>query len=160
MLVETERFGSFEMDEEKRIKFPEGIPGFEDMRFFVIIRNEQTYPVYWLQSLESKYVALPVMVVFGVVEDYMVQLRDDDLQTLSVKSQDDLLVMNVVVIPEDVTQMTANLAAPIIVNAREGLGKQVIIDVNELPMRYPIYEAVLATLKGGSADAGVVSEAR
>lgn len=160
MFVETERFGAFEMEESKKLVFPSGLPGFEDMQDFVIIRNESTYPIYWLQSLESKYIALPVIMLFGIVEDYSVQLRDDDLRELSVESQDDLLVMNVVVIPEDITRMTANLAAPIIINARAGLGRQVIIDVRELPMRYPIYDAVMNAIKGGDPDAGTVTESR
>lgn len=160
MLVETDRFGVFEMDESKKLEFPSGIPGFEDLHEFVIIKNESTFPIYWLQSLESKYIALPVIMLFGLIEDYTVQLRDDELKELCVESQDDLLVMNVVVIQEDITKMTANLAAPIIINARAGLGRQVIIDVRELPIRFPIYEAVMNAVKGGVADAGAVTEGR
>jgi flagellar assembly factor FliW len=159
MLIET-RFGMSETNDNKIINFYSGLPGFEDLHQFIIIEVGNTKPIYWLQSLESKYIALPVIMLFGIVEDYSVQLRDDDLRELSVESQDDLLVMNFVVIPEDITRMTANLAAPIIINARAGLGRQVIIDVRELPMRYPIYDAVMNAIKGGDPDAGTVTESR
>jgi len=160
VFIETERFGSFEMDERKSVDFPAGLPGFEDLHTFIIIKTNETQPLYWLQSTENKYIALPVVVPFEIVDEYTIQIRDDELRGLKVESQDDLLIMNVVVIPEDITKMTVNLAAPIIINAKLGLGKQIVIDAKEMPLRFPIYDAVKRILKGGSKDAGIVKESR
>ncbi|MDL2220631.1 flagellar assembly protein FliW [Eubacteriales bacterium OttesenSCG-928-N14] len=158
MFIETERFGSFELDDTKVIDFPQGLPGLEELHQYVIVKVEETEPIYWLQSAEEKYIALPVIVPFEIMEDYTLQIRDKELSELKVEDQNDLLIMNVVVIPEQIEKMTANLAAPIIVNAKAGLGKQIIVDAKELPVRYPIYESVMYALKGGAADAGSVSE--
>ncbi len=158
MFIETERFGSFEMDDSKAINFPAGLPGFEDLHVFVIIKNKETQPIYWLQSAENKYIALPVIVPFEIISDYIIQIRDDELRELKVECQDDLLITNVVVIPEDVTKMTVNLAAPIVINAKIGVGKQIIIDAKSMPIRFPIYEAMLDAMKGGSEDAGAVAQ--
>ena len=157
MFIETERFGSFEIDDDKSINFPAGLPGFEDLHTFIIIKNSDSYPIYWLQSAEDKYIALPVVVPFDIVNEYIIQIRDDELRELKVECQDDLLITNVVVIPEDITKMTANLAAPIIINAKLGLGKQIIIDAKEMPIRFPIYDAVMKVLKEGSKDAGTIA---
>ncbi len=160
MYIETERFGSFKMDKSKSVHLPAGLPGFEDLRTFIIIKNEETQPLYWLQSTENKYIALPVVVPFELVDDYTIQIRDDELRELKVECQDDLLITNVVVIPEDITQMTVNLAAPIVINAKLGTGKQIIIDSKEMPMRFPIYDALMTFLKEGNKHAGTVTENR
>ncbi len=156
MHIETSRFGDFEFPDNKVISFPSGLPGFEDLQRFVILEIEKSKPLYWLQSTDNKYIALPAMIPFELMDNHSLQVRDSDLEELHVEEQSDLIVMNVVVIPEDIRQMTVNLAAPIIINAKEGIGKQILIDAKELPIRYPIYDAVMRAAKGGKENAGAV----
>jgi flagellar assembly factor FliW len=158
MIIETDRFGPFELKDSKIIDFPLGLPGFEDLTKFIILEIKETRPVYWLQSTENKYISLPIIIPFEIIEDYFIEIRETEMQELSVESKNDLLIMNVVVIPEDIRKMTVNLAAPIIINAKIGIGKQIIIDALELPVRFPIYNAIMNSLKGGEADAGTVKE--
>ena len=152
MQIET-RFGTSETHEERIINFPAGLPGFEELHRFIIIEASNTKPIYWLQSVEDKDIALPVIISFAVLNDYNINIRENELDDLFVESKNDLLVLNVVVIPEDMTKMTVNLAAPVVINAKRGVGKQIIIDASELPLRYPVYEAIRESLKGGSKDA-------
>ncbi len=156
MYIETSRFGDFEFPDNKVIAFPQGLPGFEDLHRFVILEIEKSKPLYWLQSTENKAIALPTIIPFELLDNHIIQVRDSDLEDLHVEDQSDLIVMNVVMIPEDVTQMTANLAAPIFINAKEGIGKQVLIDAKELPIRYPIYDAVMCAVKEGKENAGAL----
>ena len=159
MLIETDRFGSFDTKDNKVINFPQGLPGFEELSSFIILEVPQTKPIYWLQSTEDKYIALPVILSFEILDDYYIDIRENELEELRVESQNDLLVMNVVVIPEKIENMTVNLAAPIIINAVRGYGKQIIIDAKTLPIRWPVYEAIMKCLdKGGEQDAGAVEE--
>ena len=161
MLIETDRFGCFDTKDSKLIEFPTGIPGFEDLHYFIILEIAQTRPIYWLQSTENKYIALPVILTFEILDDYYIDIRENELEDLMVESQNDLLVMNVVVIPEQVDKMTVNLAAPIIINTKRGIGKQIIIDAQTLPIRWPVYDAIMKSLiKGGQQDAGAVQESR
>lgn len=161
MLIDTDRFGSFDTKDSKLIEFPSGIPGFEELHNFIILEISQTKPIYWLQSTENKYIALPVILTFEILEDYYIDIRENELEDLFVESQNDLLVMNVVVIPEKVEDITVNLAAPIVINTRRGVGKQIIVDAQALPIRWPVYEAIMKSLqKGGEQDAGAVQESR
>jgi flagellar assembly factor FliW len=160
MLIET-RFGTSETDQSKIITFKAGLPGFEDLHKFIIIEASNTKPIYWLQSIENKHIALPVIITFAILSDYNINIRENELEDLKVDSKNDLLILNVVVIPEDITKMTVNLAAPIVINAKRGIGKQILIDAAELPIRYPIYTAIMENLKkGGEEDAGAVTESR
>lgn len=160
MMIETERFGSFDTNDNKIIEFPWGLPGFEDLRKFIIVEVSETRPIYWLQSAENKYIALPVIVSFEVLSDYNIYIKEHELEGLFVESKNDLLILNVAVIPQNIKDMTLNLAAPIVINVKRGIGKQIIIDAKELPIRFPGYEAVMKSAKGGKADAGALSENR
>jgi flagellar assembly factor FliW len=101
MLIET-RFGTSEADEKKIIRFPSGLPGFENLREFIIIEVGNTKPIYWLQSTEDKQIALPVIISFAILDDYDINIRENELEGLYVESQNDLLILNVVVFPDDV----------------------------------------------------------
>lgn len=158
MYIETERFGNFELADSKVITFPRGIPGFEELRKFIILEIADSRPLLWLQSVENKYIALPMIVAFDFIEDFYIGLRDSELEELDIEDESDLLVTNIVVIPEDIRKMTVNLAAPVVINVKRGIGKQIIIDAEELPTRYPIYEPIMNFLKGGRKDAGTVQE--
>ena len=159
MLIDTDRFGTFDTKDSKLIEFPQGLPGFEELHHFIILEVGQTKPIYWLQSTENQYVALPVILTFEILDDYYIDIRDNELEELNVQSQNDLLIMNVVVIPEQMEKMTVNLAAPIVINAVRGIGKQIIVDAKTMPVREPIYEAILNKIsKEGQNDAGAVEK--
>lgn len=159
MLIDTDRFGTFDTKDSKLIEFPQGLPGFEDLHYFIILEVGQTKPIYWLQSTEDKHIALPVILTFEILDDYYIDIRDNELEELHVESQNDLLIMNVVVIPEAISKMTVNLAAPIVINAVRGIGKQIIVDAKTMPIRMPVYEAIMNKIaKGGRDDAGAVEK--
>lgn len=158
MIVDTDRFGSFDIKDGKVIEFPWGLPGFEDLKKFIILEVSDTKPIYWLQSTENKFIALPVIVSFELLSDYSIYIKENELEGLYVESKNDLLILNVVVVPEDIKDMTINLAAPIVINVKHGIGKQIIIDAKELPIRYPGYEVVMKARKEGKADAGAVTK--
>ena len=158
MIIETDRFGSFDTKDSKIINFPSGLPGFDDLSKFIILEVGETKPIYWLQSTENRHISLPVIITFEILDDYNIDIRDNDLEDLEFESKNDLLIMNVVVVPSDIERMTVNLAAPIIINAKHGIAKQIIIDAAELPIRYPIYDAIMKSIEGGGKDAGTVQE--
>lgn len=161
MLIDTDRFGTFDTRDSKLIKFPQGLPGFEDLHDFIILEVGHTKPIYWLQSTEDKFIALPVILTFEVLDDYYIDIRDNELDELHIESQNDLLIMNVVVIPEQIEKMTVNLAAPIVINAVRGIGKQIIIDAKSMSVRMPIYDAIMKRVdEGGQEDAGTVEKNR
>lgn len=161
MLIETERFGIFELKDKKTLHFPNGIPGFEELRSFILLETEENKPLLWLQSIENKHIALPVVIPFELIGDYYVDVRENELSDLNLEAPDDLLILCVVVIPEDVRKMTTNLASPIVINAKRGVGKQLVIDAATLPLRFPIYDIIMQKLIGEEkANAGVVTQSR
>jgi flagellar assembly factor FliW len=149
MSFPTRRFGQIEVPENKIVRFADGIPGLECMKRSILIKVEETLPFYWLQSVEDGDVALPVINPLSFEKSYSPSVEDSVFDELALDREEDLLVVTVAVIPQDITKMTANMAAPLLINIEKNIGKQVILDNATWPMRYPIYDAVCLMLKEG-----------
>ena len=161
MLINTIRFGQVEIDGSKLIKFEEGIPGLEEYHEYALLQFEDSYPIMWLQSTEDRGVCLPVLDTFAVIEEYVFDIDDADVKELNLDGPEDLYVASVLVIPEDIRKMTANLAAPIVINTATGRAKQIIIGGSEYNVRAPVFPDIqkAITREEGGADAGTVKEA-
>ncbi len=156
MLIKTSTFGNLEIDEEKIITFREGIPGFENLKRFIVVILDQTKPFFWLQAIDED-ISLPLISPFDILQDYSPIIDDQVFADLGLDREEDLLVLNVAVIPREVTRMTANLAAPILINIAANVGRQVLTEGSEYQIRQPIFESVCRLMQGGSKDAGTDS---
>jgi flagellar assembly factor FliW len=141
MHIQTAVFGELDISEDRIITFPEGIPGFENLTKFVIIILDQTKPFLWLQSVDDD-VSIPVISPFDIDRDYSPSVDDALFEEIQLHREEDLLVLVVAVIPPVITRMTANMAAPILINIAENLGRQVLVEDGEYPIRCPIFETV------------------
>lgn len=148
MNIETSTFGKLQIDEEKIITFENGIPGFENLKKFVIIILQQTHPFLWLQSVEED-ISLPMMSPFEIDEQYSPTIDDQELEMLKVNDEKDVLVLVVCVIPQDVSKMTANMVAPVLINIKAGLGKQVLANEGKYQVRQPIFDFISKKMHGG-----------
>ena len=161
MQIDTVRFGQVEIDEEKLIIFDDGIPGLEEYHKYALLQFEESYPIIWLQSSEDSAICLPVMDTFSVIQGYVFDIDDADVKALNLSGPEDLHVVSVLVIPDDIQNMTANLAAPIIINTVSGRAKQIVLAGSDYNVRVPIFPDICKMVmeKEGDADAGSVKEA-
>src|SRR5207253_3958034 len=83
--------------------------------------------------------AFPVLEPELFTETYKVTLTKSDLEALKLPSQAQARYFSIVTIPDDPTQMTANLKAPIVVNIREKIARQCVLQDNNLAIREPIF---------------------
>jgi len=150
-----------EVDEARAIKFDDGIPGLEQYREYALLQFEESYPIVWLQSTEERGICLPVLDTFVVLPGYVFDIDEADAKSLELTKPEELHVVSVVVIPEDVSGMTVNLAAPIIINTITGKAKQVVLSGSEYNVRAPVFEDVcrLVAREEGDVDASSVKEA-
>lgn len=156
MLFSTTRFGDIDIAEEKIIHMRDGLPGLEDNKRFALLSTEETEPFHWLQSLDAADVSLAVINPYLLFPAYQPAVPEEALRQLGISdSLDDLLVLTVAVIPGDVKNMTTNLLAPILVNAKRNEGRQVILENSDYDLRHPIFREIRqAVQQGGVSDAG------
>jgi len=149
MIVTTKNFGEIEIADDKIIKFPAGIIGFPDLTDFALIHDEEKGPgsIHWLQSMQEPAFAMPVMDPLTVAEDYNPQVDDEILKPIGEIVPEELLVLVTVTVPSDLTKMTINLRGPFVINAATKKAVQVIIEGDEYPVKFPIYD-ILKSRKG------------
>lgn len=140
MKVKTTRFGTMEIDENKLITFPGGIPGFENLRRFFILPVEGTQDIQWLQAVEKPEVALLVIDPFKFFKGYSVDIPEIALKELEIKEPSEALVLTTITVPRDNPGgTTANLVAPIVINTRLKRAKQVILNGSPYTTRHRLF---------------------
>ena len=150
MNINTKIFGEIGVDESKIITFPSGIIGFPDLKQFLLIHDEekQDSTISWLQSIEEPAFAMPVVDPLNIIGTYNPTVEDELLLNLGDLDEKEMLVLVTITVPQDITKMTVNLAAPIVVNAKNKKAVQIIIDDPEYKVKYPIDDI----LKSKKAD--------
>jgi flagellar assembly factor FliW len=156
MRISTTRFGDINIAPGKIITMPDGLPGLETFKRYALLSTEETEPFHWLQSLEAADVSLAVINPYLLFPDYKPMVPEEVFELLGTENTEDVLVLTVAVIPQEFRSMTTNLLAPILINTRNNMGKQVILENREYDLRHPVYEKIRKLVhKGGASDAGV-----
>jgi flagellar assembly factor FliW len=141
MQITTKLFGEIEATEEKTLVFPGGIVGFPELQKFMLIHDaeNESNNISWLQSIEEPAFAMPVIDPLMLLADYDPMVDDDMLQILGELAPEDMLVVVTITVPSDITKMTANFKAPIIINAANKKACQLIIDDDRYEVKHPVY---------------------
>lgn len=137
MKINTNYHGEMEIQDSDIITLNNGMVGFEDLRRFVLIKEEDLFLEY-LQCIDDN-VAFVVMDPFFIKKDYVFEIPDSVILELDIKSEEDVVIKTVVVIPEDVNKIRTNLQSPIVFNKSNNQGKQIILD-DTYPMRYEFFD--------------------
>ena len=135
----TTRFGNLSFEEGDILRFPEGIPGFEVHTQWVLA-GEENDPIKWLQSLSDGSVALPVTTPDIAASGYNAKLPKAELERLEMEKVEDLAVLIVLSIPAFFWETTANLCAPIVINTKKRLGRQIIAENEEYGLKHNIWD--------------------
>lgn len=147
MLVKTRHFGEIELDENKIIRFDNGILGFESFKDYTLLYDDKEGEgpvISWLQNLEEPSLALPVINPFLIMENYNPEVEDELLQPLGELRDDNVMVLVTITVPSKVQDMTANLKAPIIINSETRKGCQIIAQNNDYEIKHQIYSKLKA----------------
>ncbi len=143
MQINTKWFGTVEIDDAKVITFEKGLIGFEDCSRFAIVyetEDKKEKPIMWLQSLDEQALALPIIKPEYIVDEYAPDVEDELVYKLgeNVKS-DDLMIFVTMTVPSDLTKMTCNLKAPIIINTATMKAVQAVAANEDYVVRFPVY---------------------
>lgn len=139
MVIQTSRFGAVQLQNDDVIEFPEGILGFNDLRRFVLLDDPNDEIFAWLQSCEIPQIAFPVLEPELFSQNYTLALTKHDLESLGLQKTEKTRSFAIITIPEDATQMTANLKAPVVINIEKRIARQIVLQDNNLAIREPIF---------------------
>ncbi len=121
---------SFEKElRDKTILFPLGIPGFPTHHRFVIVQNTEKAPLFWLQSVDDDKLGFAIIEAFRLKKDYEFEIEETDLISIGSPKENEYVVYFILFLHEDSVKIKgeANMQAPIIINLKNKLGRQMII---------------------------------
>lgn len=128
MRMNTKYLGEIDVDKEKVIHFPTGLPGFQDELSFVLLDIPNNDILQLLQSVQTADLAFIVANPHDFYPDYTFNLEAPILEALQIKAEQDIVILSVMTIQEPFAKSTINLKAPIIIHANKKMGKQCILN--------------------------------
>lgn len=140
MKLKTKYHGIREYEEKDVINFHKGLPGFEDLKRFILFPVEDNEMFSVLHSVENVEVGFVVVSPFNVLKDYEIELDDEIIKKMKIEKPEDVLVVNTVTLSSKVEDITANLRAPIIINIKEKIGAQLILSNESYLVKYPLFK--------------------
>lgn len=143
MKVKTRICGEIEVKDDKVVDMVGGLIGFESLKKFVLINDDDEKDkkgVMWLQSVENGDIALPTMDPSIVYSSYKPSIPEEILAGLGDFDKDEYLILVALTVPKKIEDMSVNLKAPIIIDVDTLNACQVIIDNEDCPVKYPIYD--------------------
>ena len=138
MKIKTTRFGTIDIKEDEIIEFPDGLYGFEkEIQFtFLPFNPNVESPMEWMQSILSPHLAFVVTDPYLYVPEYKLKLLEEDKKKMGLKLDESFLTRSIVTIPENYTEMTANLVAPLVINSNKRVAKQFVLTSMEYDTRH------------------------
>ena len=124
---ETTRFGAIKIQDTDQIHLTKGLIGFKEEKEFVLVPSSKNALLAFLQSLKTPDLAFVVINPYDFYSSYDFDLHDDDVADLSIQAPEDVIVLTLVVVPPELSKISTNLLAPIIINKHTRQGKQLVL---------------------------------
>jgi flagellar assembly factor FliW len=135
--MKTKYHGEINLEKQTVLTFEQGIPAFEEEKDFVLLPLDVCFSV--LQSIHTKHVAFVVADIFMTKKDYDIDLPDCVVEQLRIESAQDVHLYGIVTVHEPFTKSTINLKAPIVINKKQSIGKQVVLNANKYETKAPLF---------------------
>ena len=120
------------------ITFNNGLPGFESLKTYVLEDIDGSEPFKLLKSTDDENIGFVTIVPFDFKVDYEVKLTEAVINSLKIEVPEDVLILNTVTLNSDIKKITTNLKAPIIINLKNNLGYQMILDRENYSIKHPL----------------------
>ena len=150
MKINSTLLGEIEFDENYIINFPQGIPGFEDEKEYILLPMDEKGLYFYFQSVRNADLCLLICEPFTFFPEYEVDIDDEYLSNIGIKEEgQEMSIYLVLTVPKDYKQTTANLVAPLVINPKNRQGIQYITTKNTYTTRHHIFRQDTKTASGG-----------
>jgi flagellar assembly factor FliW len=123
------------------IELVDAMPGLPAMAKCVLVQLDDTGALYRLQSVLDPDLRLLVAASPVFFADYAPEIDEETASKIGLEAAADALVLLVVTVGGSAAESTANLLAPIVLNARTRQAAQVLQASGDLPLQAPLIPA-------------------
>jgi flagellar assembly factor FliW len=136
--LESRRFGSLPVADEEILRFPEGLPGFEELREFLLLSPPDLAPVQFLVSLQVPEIIFPILPASLCLGKYAPTIDAADCHDLGAADGSAFAIYAILTFHHEREEVTANLRAPVLINPLARLGRQVTLVDSTYSLRHPL----------------------
>lgn len=142
MKITTKYHGEMEFSEKDIWHFAKGIPGFPDEQQFILypLADNEVFSI--LQSVTNQDIAFVVTSPFVFFPDYDFILDENTVLFLQLEKSSDVLPLVILTLGKTLATSTANLQAPLILNAKNKQAKQVILHDTNYHTKHKLKQTV------------------
>jgi flagellar assembly factor FliW len=133
--VQTQMRGPLEVPANRILRFTAPVLGFDHLERFLIYQT-QSGPLHWLQSVEDPLISFCLLAPFQTGMDIDMEIGPADAVDIGAVTAEEIDVYTVLVLDKDPDQIRTNLRAPLLVCARTGLAKQLVLSNAKLPIQF------------------------
>lgn len=117
--------------------FASGLLGFELNKQFELVSDPELHPYQWLKGMDADQSFLVIPPAY-VVENYNIDLADEDVALLGLDNPEDAVVLNIATYHAD-ERVTVNLKGPIVYNKATQTARQIVPrNASDLPLAHPM----------------------
>lgn len=139
MKIQTRQFGEVDIDPEKIINMPSGVPGFRDKKRYVVLQKEETVPFFLFQCVEDPNLAFVVLDPVKIMPEYAIEKSDFEKSLEWQFDDEEISCFVIVTIPSGTPEkMTANFLAPLVINNERKEGVQLILQNSSYSHQQPL----------------------
>ncbi len=139
MKIKTKQFGEIDIDENRIINMPAGMPGFKDKKRYAIIQKKQTEPFSFYQSLDDQELGFILIDPLLIMSDYKIDKKELSRIVPWDIEKDEILYFVTLTIPKGKpSRMTANLLAPLVISITRKEAVQLILYDTSYSYQHPI----------------------
>ena len=131
------RFATSKVNPRDVLLFPDGLPGYETTKEFVLLDVPEQAPLKVLHAVNGSDTCFLVVDPKAVLPTYRCELGSSDRLRLGT-DDDSTLVWLAIVIVSDSGEVAVNLRAPLVINPARMTGRQVMPNACVYPLRYVI----------------------
>ncbi len=127
--IKTLQFGEISVEDDYIFTFEEGMLGFENLKDFVLITEEETVPFKWLVSVVSPEIGFPLLSPWHLDIEY------DPGKEFNLERE---VLFVIVTLGGKDKGISANMKAPIVLDTKTQKGKQVILPSDRYSTSYAV----------------------
>ena len=136
MEIQTSRFGTISVDDDRIITIRNGLLGFPSFTRYALIQGGTEQYFLWLQSIDEPNLAFLVTDPCMFFREYQVPVWKETAQELQIA---DPPIVQIFVICNRVGEwLTGNLLGPLVVNAHNRMAQQVVLTEKKWTTRQPL----------------------
>lgn len=120
-----------------KIIFNKGIPGFESLKRFDL-KNLEGNDRFNILKAQKDGISFITTNPFEIYSDYEINLNEETIKELKIDKPEDVLVLSIITLGKTLEGSTINLQAPLVINIKNNLGKQYIIQNSQYKTKHPL----------------------